>query len=277
MQSTPCTSPWRHLAVLAALALGGQAALAADQTQPGAGNLAAMRIAERSPLVQSSLRFLVAQAGRIHDRALRNASLDFLTNPQTCALHRRGLATPAAQDAIIQQLVVAGLINSADAAAFASGVRVAVFPPVGQAESNCPQLPQPMQSAPGSAYGGHHSYPAACPCMNRTTTSRTCTWRASTRRSTATPAGATRRPSMPTRRRRLPPARGGDLPIDDGRDPGRADLARLGPRRSSSSGTPTAASSPNSISAATAATDDLGRGRAIRARAATTFSALPNR
>jgi hypothetical protein len=139
------------------------ASFAADQTLPGAGNAAALLVAERSPLVQSSLRFLVSQAERIHDKALRSASLDFLTNPQTCALHRRGLASQQAQDAIIEQLFTAGLISQADANMFPSGVRAAVFPPLAKATGNCPQLPQPIGSAPGSAYGGHHSYPGGLP------------------------------------------------------------------------------------------------------------------
>ena len=88
------------LALAALLNFGVPAAsFAADPAVTGAGNAAALRTAERSPLVRSALRFLVAQAGRIGDKSLRDASLDFLTNPQACALHRRGLATAAAQDA----------------------------------------------------------------------------------------------------------------------------------------------------------------------------------
>ncbi len=140
-----------------------QAAQAADQTQPGQGNAAAIALAQRSPLVQSAMRDLIEQAGRIRDRALRSATLDILQNPRTCALHRRGLGSPAAQDAVVQALLDAGLVNRTDAAAFAAGVRAAVFPPVLQAESACPQLPQPLESAPGSAFGGHHSYPGGLP------------------------------------------------------------------------------------------------------------------
>lgn len=150
----------RHLAAAALLAfIAGRSAIAADQTQPGAGNAAAVQLAQRSPLVQSSVRFLVAQAEHIRDRNLRGATLDILRNPKTCVVHRRGLAMPKAQDAVIQTLFDQGLISHADAAAFPSGLRAAIFPPILQAESDCPQLPQPFESAPGSAYGGHHSYP----------------------------------------------------------------------------------------------------------------------
>lgn len=83
----------RHLAAAALLAfIAGRSAIAADQTQPGAGNAAAVQLAQRSPLVQSSVRFLVAQAEHIRDRNLRGATLDILRNPKTCVVHRRGLA-----------------------------------------------------------------------------------------------------------------------------------------------------------------------------------------
>ena len=156
--------PTRRVIAAAVLALCATlAAQAADQTQIGQGNAAAIALAQRSPLVQSAMRDLIEQAGRIRDRALRSATLDILQNPRTCAMHRRGLGSTEAQDAVVQALLDAGLVNRADSAAFAAGVRAAVFPPVLQAESSCPQLPQPLESAPGSAFGGHHSYPGGLP------------------------------------------------------------------------------------------------------------------
>ncbi len=153
----------RCIAAASLTLLAGPFASAADQTQPGAGNAAAVALAQHSPLVQSAMRYLVDQAGHLHDRPLRMATLDILQNPKTCVMHRRGLATPQAQDAVIEALFDAGLINRADAAAFPSGVRAAIFPPVLQAATDCPQLPQPLESAPGSAFGGHHSYPGGLP------------------------------------------------------------------------------------------------------------------
>jgi len=157
----------RHLlgltAIAGAVVVLANPALAADQTQPGAGNAAALQLARQSPLVQSAMRFLGAQAEQIHDRTLRAATLDILKNPRTCALHRRGLASAQAQDAVIRTLTDQGLVNAADAAAFPAGVRVAIFPPILQADADCPQLPQPLESAPGSAFGGHHSYPGGLP------------------------------------------------------------------------------------------------------------------
>jgi hypothetical protein len=140
-----------------------KAALAADQGVPGAGNAAALHLAHQSPLVQSALRFLVSRAEHIHDRRLRTATIDILKNPKTCVMHRLGLATVQAQDAVIQTLFDEGLISRADASAFPSGVRSAIFPPILDADSDCPQLPQPFESAPGSVFGGHHSYPGGLP------------------------------------------------------------------------------------------------------------------
>jgi hypothetical protein len=133
--------------------------LAADQTVPGAGNAASTALAQHSPLVRSAMAFLTAQAQQIKDVALRNATIDILTNPHTCALHRIGLASAEARDAIVQQLLDAGLINATDAANFPGGATTGVFPPVLQASSFCPQLPQPYYAAPGSGFGEHHSYP----------------------------------------------------------------------------------------------------------------------
>ena len=156
--------PIQSLAVATLIACVSSApTFAADQTQTGAGNAAAIRLAQQSPLVQSAMRFLTEQAEHIQDRSLRTATLDILKNAKTCVMHRRGLSTPQAQDTVIQSLFNQGLINSADASAFASGIRAAIFPPIVQSDSDCPQLPQPLISAPGSAFGGHHSYPGGLP------------------------------------------------------------------------------------------------------------------
>ena len=134
-------------------------AAAADQTVPGAGNAAAAALAQNSPLVRSAVAFLTSQAQQIQDVTLRNASLDILANKHACAMHRIGLATADAQNAIVQQLLAAGLVNATDAANFPGGAATGIFPPVLQASSFCPQLPQPFFSAPGSGNGGHHGYP----------------------------------------------------------------------------------------------------------------------
>lgn len=151
---------------LAALLAGFAAtvpAAAADQTVPGQGNADAVRVADRSPLVRSAHQFLIEQAGKIRQPTLRRETLDILTNTGTCVRHRIGLASDAAKDAVIAQLTEAGLVKPEDAATFPGGLRAAIFPPVLQEDSACPQLPQPFRSAPGSAYGGHHSYPGGLP------------------------------------------------------------------------------------------------------------------
>lgn len=129
-----------------------------DQTQPGAGNATAAAIAAASPRVLQAERFLTGQARRIGDHMIRTETLDIL-DPRVCIRHRVGLGTTAAKDAVVQKLLSAGLVNADDAASIPGGLRASIFPPVLQDGSSCPQLPQPFRSAPGSAFGGHHSYP----------------------------------------------------------------------------------------------------------------------
>jgi hypothetical protein len=160
MQFRPCSL----IAPIVALASGASFAVshAADQTVPGAGNARAAATAAASPRVQQAERFLIEQARRIRDRAIRIETIDIL-DPHVCVRHRVGLATAAARDAVVQQLVAAGLVNPDDAAGITGGLRAGIFPPVLQDGSSCPQLPQPFQSAPGSVFGGHHSYPGGLP------------------------------------------------------------------------------------------------------------------
>jgi hypothetical protein len=156
----------RRRALVTSLIVGlaiGQQAFADDQTQPGAGNANAVHLADNSPLVRSANQFLIGQAHKIRQSSVRAQTLEILTNAHTCAKHRVGLASDSAKDAVIAQLTDAGLVNPADAANFPGGLRAAIFPPVVNESSNCPQLPQPFRSAPGSATGGHHSYPGGLP------------------------------------------------------------------------------------------------------------------
>ncbi len=134
----------------------------AQQVQPGAGNAAAVALAQKSPEVQSAYNFLLEQARQLKNAKLRNQTLDALSNPRTCITHRAGVDANKKND-ILQQLVTAGLINSADGAAFPGGALAGVFPPVLDEGSKCPHLPQAFFSAPGSVFGGHHSYPGGLP------------------------------------------------------------------------------------------------------------------
>lgn len=145
-------------AAIAAALSAGCAAQAADQTQIGAGNPRAEEIGAASPLVQSAKRLLIGNALRIQDPGLRAQTLDAVTNPNTCIVHRIGV-TDAVKAQIIQELEQAGLVNPADAANITGGVTAGVFPPVLDDGSACPHLPLTFDATPGSNFGGHHSYP----------------------------------------------------------------------------------------------------------------------
>jgi len=147
----------------AVLALASGTALAGDQTVPGAGNATAAATAAASPRVLQAERFLVEQAERIADRRVRAETLDAIHNPRVCIRHRIGLASAAAKDAVVQRLLAAGLVSADDGASFPGGLRAGIFPPALQDGTPCPQLPQPFRAAPGSGFGGHHSYPGGLP------------------------------------------------------------------------------------------------------------------
>ena len=133
-----------------------------QQIQPGAGNAKAIALAQKSPEVQSAYNFLLSQARQLKNARLRTQTLDALSNPQTCITHRAGVDVNKKNE-ILQQLMIAGLINPADGTAFPGGALAGVFPPVLDEGSKCPHLPQAFFSAPGSVYGGHHSYPGGLP------------------------------------------------------------------------------------------------------------------
>lgn len=137
-------------------------ARAVDQTVPGTANADAVRVADGSLLVRDSLQFLRHQALAIHDRALRQETLDATTNIETCVRHRAGFSLVGKQ-AILDRLLAEGLYSASDAASFPGGAMAGIFPPVLEEGSPCPKLPQPFRSAPGSSFGGHHSMPGGLP------------------------------------------------------------------------------------------------------------------
>ena len=143
--------------VLAALG-AGPVAYAADQTVPGAGNEAAAALARASPLVRSAMQRLEQVLDTVRDRDLHERTADALFNPQTCVAHRSNLDA-AKKQAILDTLQREKLIAPADAAAFSGGAQAGVFPALRAGEGACAQLPQPFYTAPGSSFGGHHSYP----------------------------------------------------------------------------------------------------------------------
>ena len=135
---------------------------AADQTVPGAGNALAEQTAAKSALVQSAKQALLQRARAIQSPDVRNITLDAIGNPATCIAHRIGV-DDTKKNAIVQSLVNAGLINPADAAGITGGMKAGVFPPVRNEGTSCPQLPMSFDASPGSAFGGHHSYPGGLP------------------------------------------------------------------------------------------------------------------
>jgi hypothetical protein len=135
---------------------------AVDQTIPGAGNAAAMALADRSPLVKSALARIEGQISTISDAGLRAATHDALFNPDTCVTHRARL-TETDKKAILAELQQQGLFKTTDADAFPGGAMAGVFPPLRDDGTVCPHLPQAFASAPGSVFNGHHSYPGGLP------------------------------------------------------------------------------------------------------------------
>jgi len=67
--------------------------------------------------------------------------------------------TDAQKSTIVQAIMDQGLVNPADASSINGGVKAGIFPPLVNDGSACPTLPMPIYAAPGSSFGGHHSYP----------------------------------------------------------------------------------------------------------------------
>jgi hypothetical protein len=142
--------------------LGATCIFAADQTVVGAGNALAQQTAAKSQLVQTAKQSLIQNARSLEDSFLRSATLEAIGNPSTCIRHRIGV-DDATKNAILASLLTAGLYNPADAAGITGGVKAGVFPPILNEGTSCPHLPLAFDAAPGSAFGGHHSYPGGLP------------------------------------------------------------------------------------------------------------------
>ncbi len=145
-------------ALVLAIATHSSSAHAVDQTIPGAGNDQAVQLAGSSPLVQSARRLIAQRISQINDRTLARNVHDLVEDRSVCVRHRAG-ETAATKQAIIDKLAAEGLYAPGDAASFPGGAMAGALPPVLDPGSACPHLPQPFYSAPGSVFGGHHSYP----------------------------------------------------------------------------------------------------------------------
>jgi hypothetical protein len=138
------------------------AAQADDNAAPGAGNALAIEISSKSALVSSAKAFIDQHIGEIRDDKLRTATADAIDNPGTCIRHRAGLDS-ITKARIIETLKAEGVVDPEDDKRFPGGLTAGVFPAVKGDGTDCPQLTQTFTSAPGSVFGGHHSYPGGLP------------------------------------------------------------------------------------------------------------------
>src|SRR5438552_9978234 len=135
-------------ALLFLLLLNGPAISAQEQPAPVADNQHAIELAQKSPMVQSAYRYLLARAAKIGDERLRKETRDAIGNAQTCIRHRAGLSVEDKKH-IAEVLIASGLADAKDNATFPGGLERGIFPPVLDDGSNCPRLLQPFFSAPG--------------------------------------------------------------------------------------------------------------------------------
>jgi hypothetical protein len=167
--------------LLAAAALLATActAFADDQTQIGAGNADAAATASHSPLVMSAYAQLKARLqASVTNPAILAQTMDGLFNPTTCVMHRANLTT-AQKQAIVNQIIAAGLVNPADGNSITGGVYAGIFPALindADGANSCPNLPMPWYAAPGSGNGSHHSYPGGLPIHESFNTSSAFTF-----------------------------------------------------------------------------------------------------
>jgi hypothetical protein len=103
-----------------------------------------------SQRVAAAFTYLQRMAAKIENQKIHDATVDAL-KPDTCIAHRAGL-TADEKAQILKSLKAEGFLSDGDSMA-------GVFPPVRDDGSACPKLPQPFTNAPGSNFGGHHSYP----------------------------------------------------------------------------------------------------------------------
>ena len=214
--------------------------------------------AGHSPLVASALQRLNQQISTVGNRMLREQTEDALFNPATCVMHRANL-TEAAKQAILAQLLQAGLYSPADAAGIQGwrGSR-----PYSRRCATRAHRARICRSgfgvAPGSSFGGHQSYPGGLPIHESFNTSSALAFGENYELSYGT-LGADHLPHVAplppfARRRRRRPAICRSTMTSWW--PPRC--GTTGPRRWCSSGMRTAPNSPSSISVVRGQTDDYG-------------------
>ena len=89
----------------------------------------------RSPLANTVVGYLKKNSnipraiiGRDQDSTLKTQTLDAISNPATCVVHRANVSATQ-QQAIVQQLLNAGLADPADNATFPGGLINGIYPP----------------------------------------------------------------------------------------------------------------------------------------------------
>jgi hypothetical protein len=166
-------------ALLAAPGLLAAPARADDQTVVGFGNADATATASHSPLVMSAYARLKDRLqATITNKLILKQTMDGLFNPATCVEHRANL-TVAQKQAIVTQLVAAGLVNPNDGASITGGIYAGIFPALindADGANSCPNLPLPFYAAAGSGNGSHHSYPGGLPIHESFNTSSAFTF-----------------------------------------------------------------------------------------------------
>src|SRR5216684_7220464 len=90
---------------------------AQDQSVPGAGNATAIALSSKSPMVRSAKEFLLERIKKIDNATIRAITLDAIANPTTCVTHRTGMKE-SEKEAILQELIAAGLVDIRDDATF---------------------------------------------------------------------------------------------------------------------------------------------------------------
>lgn len=150
-------APWLATAALILATAPTSLALGAEP-QVGAGNGAAEVLAAKSPLVTTARALIDRQIAQIGDPKLQAATADATQNAGTCVAHRANLDADA-KAKILDTLKAEGLVDVADDATFPGGLMAGVFQPVRDEGTACPRLPLAYFAAPGSVFGGHHSYP----------------------------------------------------------------------------------------------------------------------
>jgi hypothetical protein len=152
-----------------------------------AGNKTAAETSAQSLKVQKDYKYLQAMADMIGEntpcsvmndderKKLRNATVEAL-NDKACLLHRAGLSQERKtkivkdliaakfindkdEDEFLHKLIDSGFVVPKDGADLSQWIEAGVFPPVVDELGDCPHFPQPFTAAPGSRFGGHHSYP----------------------------------------------------------------------------------------------------------------------